>query len=268
LKVRKSSFFYTVVLVKGARQIDQKEIEIRDIWRIIFQRLKFISVITIFAVLLTGIISFFVLTPEYEAVTTVIVNEQNSEDVLDYDKLIASEKLLKTYSEFVNSRSVAEEVIARLGLSVSPVHLLKQLKVQGSNDSLIASIVIIDEDPNVAVAISNAVVEVSLEKWNRVMNMDNVYILDEAKLPPNPVPVYPNPILNIVAAFFLSSIIGVILALLIEFLDRTLKTEEQVEVQLRLPVLGVIPLTDFEGISGSNPSGTEGSGENHGRPRR
>src|SRR5690625_2830158 len=72
------------------------------------------------------------------------------------------------------------------------------------------------------------------------MNVDNVNVLNAAVLSANPTPVSPNLTLNVAIAFVLGGMVGVGLAFLIEYLDTTIKTEEDVERYLGLPVMGVI----------------------------
>nr|WP_302328545.1 GNVR domain-containing protein [Salirhabdus salicampi] len=72
------------------------------------------------------------------------------------------------------------------------------------------------------------------------MNVNNVHILTEAKYSPNPSPIKPKPTLNIAIAMVLGLMVGVGLAFLLEYLDNTVKTEDDVEKKLGLPVLGVV----------------------------
>lgn len=218
------------------------EIDIVDLWKAIRQRLVLIIILAGVAVLITGIVNFYILTPKYEAVTKVIVIKQSSDQTIEYDDLLTGEKLLKTYSEIVKSNRVAEDVISSLKLNISPKQLMNQLKVQGSSESLIVSIIIVDEDPAKAVAISNAFSKHSLNEWKAIMKMDNIHILDEAKLDTRPSPVWPKPFLYMTMSFVITIMVGIVLAILLEFIDKTLKTEEQIEQMLRLPVLGVIPM--------------------------
>lgn len=217
------------------------EIEIVDIWRAIRHRLLFIFVMAGVAAIVTGLVNFYIFTPKYEAVTKVMVIKHSSDKTIGYDDLVTSEKLLKTYSEIVKSNRVAEDVISSLKLKVSPKQLMSQLKVQGNNESLITSILIVDEDPAKAVAISNEFSKISLDKWRSIMKMDNVYILDEAKLDKKPTPVWPKPYLYMTMSFILAIMFGMGMAVFLEFMDKTIKTEEQIEQILHLPVLGVIP---------------------------
>lgn len=54
-------------------------------------------------------------------------------------------------------------------------------------------------------------------------------------------PVSPNKKLNIAIGFLLGLMVSIGLAFLLEFVDNTFKTKEQVEQILGLPVVGAIP---------------------------
>ncbi|OPZ73977.1 MAG: hypothetical protein BWY80_00766 [Firmicutes bacterium ADurb.Bin456] len=56
--------------------------------------------------------------------------------------------------------------------------------------------------------------------------------------------VKPNKKLNLAVAFLLGLMGSVALALLLEFLDNTIKTPEDVARHLDLPVMGIIPSAD------------------------
>lgn len=226
------------------------KIEVVELWRIIYRRYIMISIITFVMVLVTCFVNFFIISPKYEAETAVMLNAQNSSEDIVYEELITSEKLLGTYIEIVKSNRVAGEVIKSLTLNYKPEELLEQLKVRGNNDSLITSIIVTDEDPAKAVEISNAFAYISIDTWQSVMKMDNVYILDEAMLGSDPVPVEPRPLFNIVFSFFLGLFLSIISAVFLEVLNNTLKTEEQIEQELQLSVLAVIPFVEQKGKKG------------------
>lgn len=70
------------------------------------------------------------------------------------------------------------------------------------------------------------------------VGLNNIVIVDKAV---NAGKFRPNIPLNLAISLFLGLIGGVLLALLLEYLDDTLKNPEDVEKRLKLPVLGVIP---------------------------
>ena len=68
---------------------------------------------------------------------------------------------------------------------------------------------------------------------------NNIVVIDRAQVPGGAYS--PNGVRNLALGLFAGLLLGVALALLLEFLDDTLKTPEDVEQKLRLPVLGIIP---------------------------
>jgi len=70
---------------------------------------------------------------------------------------------------------------------------------------------------------------------------NNISVIDKAEVPSGPYT--PNPRRNLMIAIFLGLFGGIGLAFLFEHLDDTIKLSDQLEQQLGLPVLGVIPHT-------------------------
>lgn len=73
------------------------------------------------------------------------------------------------------------------------------------------------------------------------MQTADVSILDPSIVPRSPV--RPRVMLNVAIAAFLGVFVGVGIAFVLEFMDTTLKTPEEVESFLDLPVMGRIPVT-------------------------
>ena len=71
------------------------------------------------------------------------------------------------------------------------------------------------------------------------LRANNVRVLDHAMVPA--APVYPRPLLNLVIAAFLALVSGVGLAFLVENLDTSIKSQAQLENELGLTFLGIIP---------------------------
>ena len=72
---------------------------------------------------------------------------------------------------------------------------------------------------------------------------DNNISIAEIAIPPE-TPIAPRRLTTVLAALFLSTLFGAGLALVLEYLDDTIKTTEEVENTLRLPALAVIPTID------------------------
>lgn len=67
----------------------------------------------------------------------------------------------------------------------------------------------------------------------------NISLIDEAEIPT--APARPKTFLNILLSLLVSMFMGPLLAFFIEYMDRTIKTPEDLQRSLGLPMLGVVP---------------------------
>lgn len=217
--------------------------ELLEYLHIIKKRLWIILLVTIIAALCAGLYSKFMMTPVYEAKSSLIIGKTpNSEtDKVQYNDILMYQKLVKTYGELAKSRVVADETIKRLNLDMTPEKLQEMLTVTPMSDTQILEISIQDKNPSMAAQLANTLSQVFVEKVSSMMNTEDVKIMDEAQVPKNPVS--PRTSLNIIIAGFLGLMASLGVIFLIEYLDNTIKTEEDVEKYLGLTVLASIPFT-------------------------
>lgn len=205
------------------------------------KRWKLLVSITLFAALLCAVVSYFVLTPIYQASTQILVNQKNTNNQLDASLLRSNIDLINTYSVIIKSPAILEKVIDELALNQNVEELNKSIEVNSENNSQVISLTV--ENPNAmkAVQIANAISETFQKNIPGIMSVDNVSILAKAELKEQPVPVRPDPLLYTLIAVVAGLMIGIGLAFTLEFMDTTLKVDEDVAVYLGLPVLGTIP---------------------------
>jgi capsular polysaccharide biosynthesis protein len=219
------------------------ELELRDIFRIIWARIWIIVLITIVAMLASGIISYFYLDKIYESSTTLIVNKQKDDNEKEtqytYNDILLSQKLVSTYTEIAKSSYVLERVIKELNLDLSPDELKKMIAVSAVGDTQIIRITVSDVFPARATVIAEKMAELLPIRVSELEMPDNVKVVDKAKVPSSPVK--PRPLMNIAIAGVLGIMVGLGIIFLIEYLDNTIKTPDDVQKYLGLPVLGSIP---------------------------
>src|SRR5690606_39480013 len=97
-----------------------------------------------------------------------------------------------------------------------------------------------EADPAIAVDIANTTADVFQNEILELMSVDNLSILSPAMLKEDPTPIKPNPMLNMAIAAVIGLMLGVGIAFLLEYLDTTIKTEQDIEEILGVPLLGVI----------------------------
>jgi len=95
----------------------------------------------------------------YESNATLIVGESLSASNPDYNQLLASQRLSKTYASLATTRPVLEKVISKLGLATTPDELLKKVRATAALDSTLLTITAQDGDPTRAAAIANTMAD-------------------------------------------------------------------------------------------------------------
>lgn len=225
--------------------MDQEvELDLKELIYIIRERLWFIILITVLAVGISAIISYFVLEPVYKASTTLMVGkppEYYTEGAqLQIQDLNLNQRLARTYGEIVKSRGVSELVISRLKLDLTPEQLKNKTSVDLVKDTEFITISVTDTDPEQSAIIANKVAEIFQDRVIEMMKVDNVQVLDSAIVPK--APIKPRPGLNMAIAGVLGIMLSIFIVFLLEYLDNTVKTSEDIEKYLELHVIGVIPI--------------------------
>ena len=129
----------------------------------------------------------------------------------------------------------------------------EKISVSSEQNSQVVKVTVQDPNPQMAADIANTIAEVFQKEIVNFMNIDNINILAKAELGENPSPVKPQPLLNIAIALVVGLMAGVGLAFLLEYLDNTIKDEQDIEKELGLPVLGVIAHDRFLSGYSCNP---------------
>lgn len=223
-----------------------EEISLKEIFGIIRERLELIIIITLAITLITGLVSAFLIEEQYQTFTTLIVGRSNDsksmEDDLDYNDLLMSQKLVSTYGELVKMRAVSDKVIDNLKLDMTYKELGDKLSVNLVKDTEIIKLEVKDTDPERATEIANETAIVFIDTVKDVMNIENVRVIDKAQVPTKPVS--PRVKLNIAIGFVLGVMLSIFIVFLIEYLDTSIKTPEELESFLGLSVIGAIPLVE------------------------
>lgn len=220
-----------------------EEISLKELFLILRKRLWLIIILIILSIAASGVVSFYVLEPQYKTFTTLMVGKpkdyQNYDSKLEYNDLLLNQRLVSTYGQIVQSRVVTDQVIENLGLDMSYSTFRDKVSVNLVKDTEIIKIEVIDVEPVLAANIANETAQVFMNSVKDIMMVENVQVIDEAQVPERPISPRPN--LNMAIAGVLGIMIGVFLVFLLEYLDNTIKTPEDVEKHLGLTVIGTIP---------------------------
>ncbi|MGJ7035655.1 YveK family protein [Anoxybacillus eryuanensis] len=226
----------------------EETISLRELFQTLRKRAWLIVAITVIATMTSGIVSYFVLTPIYQASTQLLVNQAKSEQpIYNISEIQTNLQLINTYNVIMKSPAILDIVKQELDLDVPVEELNKKINVTSEKDSQVVNVTVEDPDPYMAADIANTVASVFQREIVKIMNVDNVNILAKAEVKEQPVPVKPKPLLNMAIAFVVGIMTGIGLAFLLEYLDNTIKNEQDVEKLLELPVLGAVTVIEDDG---------------------
>ncbi|WP_033827553.1 YveK family protein [Bacillus andreraoultii] len=236
----------------------EETISLKELFETLRKRLSLILVLTFTAALVSAIVSFFLITPVYQVSTQILVNRSTVGENFNTNEVQTNIQLINTYSGIITSPRILDIVSDEMDGKYTTADLKDKVTVQSQDNSQILTVVVEDPDPKEAVAIANKVGNVFQKEVKKIMNVDNVNILTPAEVTDTISPVKPKPLLNIAIALVVGLMAGVGLAFLLEYLDNTLKTEQDVEKYLDLPVLGVITTFNGKSVAGNKNQRAKG----------
>jgi capsular polysaccharide biosynthesis protein len=223
----------------------EETISLKELLQTLKNRSSLIISITLIAVIISAVISFFILTPIYQASTQLLVNQtQNNQNLYNSNQVQTNLQLINTYNVIIKSPAILDKVKDELGFPITAEELNKNITVQSEKDSQVVTILVQDPDAKKAATIANKTAEVFKNQIANIMKIDNVSILAKANVTKNQSPIKPKPSLNIAIALVVGLMAGVGLAFVLEYFNNTIKTEQDIEKILGLPVLGVITTFD------------------------
>lgn len=193
-------------------------------------------------VVLTAFVSFFMIEPQYQASTqlVVLINTNENNNGHSYEDLLAGQLLVKNYQELIKSRAVSSEVIRKLQLSgMTEDDFADSMAVKLVPDSSMIRILVNNKSRDSAVAIANEASFVFIQKASQLFKTDDIILIDEAIA--SEKPIYPRPLLIIAFSFLAGILLSLSLILALTYFDDTLGDSEEIEKRTGLTVIGIIP---------------------------
>ncbi|AWZ42004.1 chain-length determining protein [Latilactobacillus sakei] len=222
----------------------EQTINIEQIFGILRKYRRLIILSTVIFTLLAGILTFFVITPQYSASTEVLVNRKQSTDAnAQYNQVQTDVQMINTYKDLITKPVIMDSVTKKINdgktNKLSNDEIADMLSITNNQNSQVFSVTAKADNAYTAADIANMTATTFQKKVPKIMSgTDNVSIISEAK--PNLVPVSPKNGLNLLIGFILGLIIGITIAFIRELMDKTIKDESFLTEELGLTSLGVI----------------------------
>ena len=196
--------------------------------------------------LLAGLAGASVVTsraePQYRASARLFVNIPRAESVAEQVQGVQlSVQLLESYARIATSRTSAEQIARRTGVDAGTVGA--SISATPQPETLLIDVSAVSIDPARAAAVANATADVlittiaDLEKDKAAPV--RAQVIDRAALPGSPFA--PRPQVNLALGGILGLVVGALLALVLDTLDRSVKSPAQAAESFRTALLAVTP---------------------------
>lgn len=230
----------------------KKNIELTRYYKLFKKKAWIIALGVVLGGIISGLVTSQFIDPIYQAKTTIIIDTKTSTDTVEYDiygnsktqgqvtegDINFSSKIAGTYMPILKSRKVIDKVISELKLNMSYEYLSQCITTTQVNQGQIIDIEVRSKDPKVSYDIANTLPEVFSSELKNLTKFDGVQVIDAAIMPNSQV--YPNVQKNRMMGAVLGLAIAILVILIADYLDNKLKTPEDIEEYLDLPLLGVV----------------------------
>jgi capsular polysaccharide biosynthesis protein len=207
--------------------------------------------------------------PTYEATVQMLVSQKNPGGPNLGGDIGGLQDATLTVAEMVPSMPIAQGVVEQLNLpDLSAEDVLRNMSVEPNPGTMVIDVSYTYTAANAQMAqeraqlIANAIGEVSTKKIGDAMVGANPIVFrvwNEATLPENPV--RPNPVRNSIIALLLGCPLAVGIAFLLDYVDDSWKSPEEVKEFSGVPTFGVIPVFEVSAGKGLELLASKKEGE-------
>lgn len=217
----------------------EQSVNLHSFYNVFKKHWKTILNSTVVGMMLAIIITFVFMTPKYQSQTQIVASlprqaaNGNSNDVNN------NLQLMNTYKEFATGDVVMEQSskrLSKLDINRSSKQLKSEVQVTQPQNSLVFTITATDADKYDAKTIANVVSETFTKNAKKYINASKLSIISYGQVANKPSS--PRKTLNIIVGIVLGFLVGIGLAFIFDKNDLTVKDEDFIKNDLKLPVIG------------------------------
>ena len=220
------------------------EIDLKRIWKALWSKFWVICVSAILCAVISLTSTIYFITPKYQSSAMFYVNN-NSLSVgdasfsLTSSDITAAKSLVDTYIVILKSRACLNDVIDYSGVDVSYNELKNMISAAAVNSTEIFEIVVTSPNPEEAETLANAIAHILPKRISSIVEGTSANIVDYAVIASSPSsPSYTQ---NTLIGFIIGLLISVLIIVIREIFDITIRTEEDIEHSCSYPILSAVP---------------------------
>ncbi len=215
------------------------EIDLAEVFFALLNSWKAIFLAILVGAAVLGAYRTFLVSPSYQASTSIYITNTTSV-VSSLSDLQMSAALTGDYANIIKSRGVMNNVIEELNLDTDYKALAKMISVSNPDSTHILNITVTSSDPELARDIANSVTKFGSMQITEVIGNGEPSIIDSASAAD-----VEEVTTGLRKYLLIGGLLGAVLAcalVIVKLLtDTTMKTEEDIDKYLQLPILAAVP---------------------------
>ena len=217
------------------------EIDLVEVFYTLLYHWKLLLLCALIGTALMGLFHLKTVKPKYKAMTEMYIT--NTDSVISISDLQLGTSLKKDYMQIIKSRPVLNRVISDLGLNLNYRALGNLVTVSNPTDTHIITTEVTTGDLSLSRDIANDLLIVSIDQIYQIIGTNQPSVIDYAA-----AEAVQDVSSSIIRSYAIGAAVGFILAagyiIMRMLMDTTIKTEDDVEKYLQLPVLSAVPYFD------------------------
>ena len=221
-----------------SRQDDEIEIDLKEIFYLLLSHWKSIFLAMLIGAAIFGAYHTFLLKSSYQADASIYITSTDS--MISFSDLQLSAALTDDYANIIKSRTVLNRVIDELDLNLNYRQLGALISVDNPDSTHIVDIKVTCDDPELSRNITNALMNISVDQIYQVIGSGEPTVIDYA-MAEAVQDVTPGLKKYLMLGALLGALIVCAIVVLRMLTDTTLKTVDDIDRYLHLPVLAAVP---------------------------
>lgn len=219
---------------------DEVQIDLSELLKLLKKNIKSIIILALLGVTIAVFITTFFIDKKYASQGSILLKAEVVDGSIDSSQLNANNMMVNNYIELLQGNTIQNKVADNLNISSGEVNAA--LTVTNTAETQIIEIHATTTNPELSKNIVEETITVFTALVQEKLNVTNLTIVDQPEI--NTSPISPNMTKNILFGGIIGIIISLAYILLTYLLDTKIKSGEQAEQILGVPLLGTIPYFD------------------------
>ena len=220
------------------------EVDLQRLIAALLNKLWLIVVVSIIGAMISFAVTYFLITPKYEAAAMFYVNNNSislggtSVSISNGD-LTTSRNLVDSYIIILNTRESLNDVADYAGVDYSYSQLKSMISAAAVNNTEIFQVKVTGTDPKEAEQIANAIAYILPKRISSTIEGTSAKVVEAAVVPA--APSSPSFVKNTTIGFLLGFVLCAAVIVVKEISDVTIRTESDIGLTNEHPILAAVP---------------------------